>query len=201
MQVPFIDLTRFTREISADVLADWQRALERCEFVGGAPVRELEAKLSELLGAPHVVACGSGSDALMLALRARGLGPGDRVALPNCTFWATYEAVVQLGAVPVLLDIDPSDFQLSFAALVRAHERFSLRAAILVHAFGWASSRLLEFRAFCREQGIWLLEDAAQAFGVEREGRSLFADAEMATLSGMERGRIWGQDPDAHEEF
>jgi UDP-2-acetamido-2-deoxy-ribo-hexuluronate aminotransferase len=183
MQVPFIDLSRFTHEISAGVLEDWQRALERSEFVGGPPVQALEAKLSELLGAKQGVACASGSDALMLALRARGLCPGDRVALPNCTFWATYEAVAQLGAVPVLVDVDPGDFQLSLAALARAHERFSLRAVILVHAFGWASGNLGQFRSFCREQGIWLLEDAAQAYGVEYEGRSLFADAELATLS------------------
>ncbi len=183
MQVPFIDLSRLTREIRADVLADWAQALERSEFVGGAPVTALEARLAAALGVRHAVSCGSGTDALVLALRARGIGPGDRVALPNATFWATYEVVVRLGATPVLLDIDEHDLQLSFPALVSAHQRFGLKAVILVHAFGWASARLREMRAFCREQRLVLLEDGAQAYGVEHEGEPIFSGADVATLS------------------
>jgi UDP-2-acetamido-2-deoxy-ribo-hexuluronate aminotransferase len=183
MQVPFIDLSRLTREIAPAVLKDWEKAIAHSEFVGGQPVQLFEARLAQLLGARHVVACASGTDALMIALAARGVRRGDRVAIPNCTFWATYEAVVQVGAEPVLLDIDPEDLQLSFPALVEAHSRFGLRAAILVHAFGWATARLEEFRAFCDAQQISLIEDAAQAFGVEHAGASIFRDAQIATLS------------------
>lgn len=183
MQVPFIDLSRLTREISALVLEDWAAALKRTEFVGGPAVKALEARLAARLGVAHVVSCASGTDALLIALRARGIGPGDRVALPNATFWATYEVIEQLGAVPVLLDIDRDDLQLSFEELAKAHERFTLKGVILVHAFGWASARLPEIRDFCREHGIVLVEDAAQAFGVEQGGRSLFSGADVATLS------------------
>jgi dTDP-4-amino-4,6-dideoxygalactose transaminase len=183
MQVPFIDLSRLTERISPGALEDFRHALARNEFVDGPPARALEAKLRERLGAKHVVVCGSGSDALVLALRARGVRQGDRIAIPNCTFWATYEAVIRVGGEPVLLDIDADDLQLSFDALVRAHERLGLRAVILVHAFGWASAKLSSFREFCRERALWLLEDAAQAFGVEWQGRSIFQGAEMATLS------------------
>lgn len=183
MQVPFIDLSRLTERVSQGALEDFQRALARNEFVDGPPARALEAELGERLGAKHVVVCGSGSDALVLALRARGVRPGDRIALPNCTFWATYEAVIRVGAEPVLLDIDADDLQLCFDALVRAHERLGLRAVILVHAFGWASAKLEQFRAFCRDHAVWLLEDAAQAYGVTWQGHSIFRDAEMATLS------------------
>jgi UDP-2-acetamido-2-deoxy-ribo-hexuluronate aminotransferase len=183
MQVPFIDLSRLTRELAPAVLEDWAKALGNAEFVGGATIKRLEERLAELLGVKHVITCASGTDALTIALSASGVGAGDRVALPNCTFWATYEAIVQVGATPILLDIDPSDLQLSFPALVAAHERFGLSAAMLVHAFGWASARLEEFRAYCRQRSIVLVEDGAQAYGVEQNGVSIFRDAKLATLS------------------
>jgi dTDP-4-amino-4,6-dideoxygalactose transaminase len=120
---------------------------------------------------------------LILALAAAGVRPGDHVALPNLTFWATFEAEVHLGAVPVLIDVDPDDLQLDLGELRSAFERLRFRHVVTVHLFGWASARLAELRAFCRERDVTLLEDAAQAFGVAVGGAPIFAGASLATLS------------------
>lgn len=183
MPVPFIDLSRIVARVRNDVLTDWADCLEKCEFVGGPRVAAVERKLATTLGAPKVVSCANGTDALVVGLAAMGVGRGSKVALPNLTFWATFEAIVQLGATPVLVDVDPDDLQLSLDQLRSAHEIHRFDAAILVHLFGWTSARLGEIRAFCTERGVALLEDGAQAFGVDVGGEPVLSKAEVATLS------------------
>ncbi len=183
MPVPFIDLQRLVGRIRADVLPAWADVLEKCEFVGGPRVAAVEKKLGTILGVPRVVSCANGTDALMIALQAVGVKPGMKVALPNLTFWATFEAVVQLGATPVLVDIDPDDLQMSLAELKSAHEAHRFDAAMLVHLYGWTSARLLDIRAFCKERTIALIEDGAQCFGVEAHGEPILKGADIATLS------------------
>lgn len=183
MPVPFIDLSRLVSRVKADVLPAWQECLDKCEFVGGPRVTALEKKLSGVLGVKHTVACANGTDALVVGLQGLGVKRGMKVALPNMTFWATFEAIVQLGATPVLVDVDPDDLQVSFSELKSAHEAHRFDAAILVHLFGWTSARLAEIRTFCKERNVALLEDGAQCFGVEWNGRPVLAEAEVATLS------------------
>ncbi len=182
-RVPFVDLTRLLSRVRDDVLQDWNESLRSGELVGGSRVRALEEALARALGAPHVVACANGTDAVLVALQAAGVRRGMKVALPNLTFWATFEAVAQLGAIPVLVDIDPDDLQMSLAELRSAHDAHRLDAAVLVHLYGWASSRLREIRAFCQARAIALIEDGAQSFGVEASGEPLLAQAAVATLS------------------
>src|SRR5262249_688455 len=134
-------------------------------------------------GVARAVSCANGTDALRIALQAAGVRAGMKVALPNLTFWATFEAAAQLGAVPVLVDVDPEDLQLSLEELRAAHDVHRFDAAILVHLYGWASARVREIRAFCKDRGVALVEDAAQAFGVEAFGRPLLEEAEIAALS------------------
>jgi dTDP-4-amino-4,6-dideoxygalactose transaminase len=181
--VPFIDLGRTVRLVRDEVLKDWEGCLDHSEFVGGPAVTDLERRLVEVLQAPHVLACASGTDALILGLQAMGVRPGMKVAVPNLTFWATYEAVVQIGAVPVLIDIDSGDLQMDFAEFSAAHDQYRFEAAILVHLMGWASARLRDFRELCAARGIRLLEDGAQSFGVEVDGVSVYRDAEVAIVS------------------
>ena len=114
MQVPFIDLSRFVNKIKDDVLADWKRCLDNCEFVGGASVNKLEADLSEKLAVSNLISCANGTDALIVGLQAMGVKPGMKVAIPNLTFWAPFEAIIQVGAKPVLIDIDSEDLQMCF---------------------------------------------------------------------------------------
>lgn len=183
MPIPFIDLKRLTGRVREGVLADWADCLDKCEFVGGPRVGALEGELARSLGVPRVVSCANGTDALLVGLQALGVGPGKKVALPNLTFWATFEAVAQLGATPVLVDVDPDDLQLSLDALRSAHEAHRFDAAMLVHLYGWTSARLAEIRAFCRERGVALLEDGAQSFGVTFAGEPVLAKAAVGTLS------------------
>ena len=184
MPVPFIDLSRLlTERVRQDVLADWSHCLAKCEFVGGPRVAALEKRLAGVLGVPRVVSCANGTDALIVGLQALGIGRGSKVALPNLTFWATLEAIAQLGAVPVLVDVDPEDLQLDLGELQKAHDAHRFDAAILVHLFGWTSSRLADIRAFCKSRQIALLEDGAQAFGVEAAGEPVLSRASVGTLS------------------
>ncbi len=183
MTIPFIDLHPVAGLVSAQVLPKWQASLANCEFVGGKPVAELEKALCAELGVQRTIACANGTDALILALQAAGVGPGDHVALPNLTFWATFEAVAQLGAIPVLVDIDADDLQMSFSEYQAAFEKFRFKFALLVHLYGWASAQTAEFRSFSRERGITLVEDGAQCFGVTLDGQPILSGAELATLS------------------
>lgn len=183
MQVPFIDLSRLTQKIASDVHAEWRGCLDRCEFVGGPGVGRVEKTLSKILGVPRTVSCANGTDALIVGLQALGVKRGTKVAIPNLTFWATYEAVAVLGAIPVLVDIDPDDLQMSFTEFAKAHEAHRFEAAALVHLYGWASARLADFRTFCKERNIGLLEDGAQCFGVEVAGEPVLAKATVGTLS------------------
>ncbi len=207
--IPFIDLKRLVTRIRSEVLEDWTACLDNTEFVGGPRVAAVEKKLASILGAPHVVSCANGTDALLVALQAIGVKRGMKVALPNLTFWATFEAVAQLGAVPVLVDIDPDDLHVSLDELRAAHDAHRFEALMLVHLFGWTSARLLEIRAFCKERNIALVEDGAQCFGVEAFGRPVLADAGIATLSfypakvvggAMDGGAITMQSKE-HETF
>lgn len=183
MQVPFIDLKRQQASIRDLVLEDWSQCLDDTAFVGGRFVTRLEKKLEDLLGCPNIVSCANGTDALVLALISAGVRPGDCVAIPDVTFWATFEAVVQVGARPILIDIDRRDLQMNVDELQAAHAEYGLAAAIPAHLYGWCTARLGELRQFCRGQDIKLVEDAAQAFGVSWQGQSIFGDADLATLS------------------
>ena len=183
MAVPFIDLQRF----EPDFLARWATICAelsaKTQFIGGPAAARLEKALAERGGVAEVVACANGTDALQLALRALGVGPGDLVVIPDATFWATFEAVVNVGARVITVDVDPRDLQMNYELFVAACERHRPKAAILVHLYGWGSALIDHFRAFCRERGIHLIEDGAQSFDVEWRGRSIYEGAEVATVS------------------
>lgn len=183
LAIPFIDLQRF----EDGFLEAWS---ERCHsvscntrFVGGPDVERLEHRLAQATGCAGVVACANGTDALQLSLRAVGVGPGDVVVIPDATFWATFEAVANVGARVVTVDIDPNDLQMDFELFRRAVETHAPRAAILVHLYGWGSSDLARYREYCADAALPLIEDGAQAFGVQYRGVPLFRDAFLATVS------------------
>ncbi|MBX3231098.1 MAG: DegT/DnrJ/EryC1/StrS family aminotransferase [Labilithrix sp.] len=183
MPVPFIDLKRLVSRVREDVLPAFAECIDKCELVGGPRIPLLEKKLASALGVPRAATCANGTDALVIGLQALGVKRGMKIALPNLTFWATFEAIVQLGAVPVLVDVDAEDLQLDLEQLKSAHEKHRIDGVILVHLFGWTSARLAEIRAFCKERELILLEDGAQCFGVEVGGEPVLAKANLATLS------------------
>ncbi len=183
MSVPFIDLRRFEPDFMERWMEIARRVSENTAFVGGPEVTKLEESLRKRANCAAVVGCANGTDALQLALRAVDVGPGDVVLLPDATFWATFEAVVNVGARPATVDIDLTDGQMDFDLFVQAVEKFQPKAALLVHLYGWSSARLDEFRAFCRERDLPLVEDGAQSFGTTWNGKSIYEDALITTTS------------------
>lgn len=183
MAVPFIDLRRF----EPDFLDRWAEICARLSaetrFVGSPEVAELESAVADRLEVGHAIGCANGTDALQLALRAVGVEPGDTVLLPDATFWATFEAIVNVGGRPVTVDIGLDDLQIDVDLLRRALDEFQPAAAVAVHLYGWGSARLAELRELCRERRVPLIEDGAQAFGTTLDGASIFRGCQLATLS------------------
>ncbi|CAN5345534.1 DegT/DnrJ/EryC1/StrS family aminotransferase [soil metagenome] len=183
MAVPFIDLKRF----EPDFLTKWAdkcaNLTKTTQFVGGPEVAKLEESLKTSSGAAAVVGCANGTDALQLALRAVGVGTGDIVLIPDATFWATFEAVVNVGAKPVTVDIDLADLQMDYDLFVEAAKKFKPKAAILVHLYGWGTTRLKDYRSYCKANNIILIEDGAQSHGVQFERASIYKDATVSTVS------------------
>lgn len=179
--LPFVDLAPVVDLVAPRMPAHLERVLRDREFLGRGSVQALEDALARQLEAQHAVVCNSGTDALTLALLATHAQ--GHVAIPDLTFWGTYEAVVRAAATPLLLDVDPETLQLDLPGFKQAFERWRFRTAIFVHLFGWTSPQLIELRAFCREHEITLIEDAAQAFGIRLDGVSVFTGAHIAALS------------------
>jgi UDP-2-acetamido-2-deoxy-ribo-hexuluronate aminotransferase len=183
MPVPFIDLKRF----EPGFLDKWQDKItimsKNASFIGGSEVSDLEAKLKDLTQNNYAVSCANGTDAIQLALRALSVGRGDLVLVPNMTFWATFEAVVNVNASPITVDIDLNDGGIDLAAFKQAVEKFKPKAAVIAHLYGWASTKLEELRSFCKDQSVLLVEDGAQCFGVEFNGESIYKNALISTTS------------------
>src|SRR5436190_2859530 len=118
--IPFIDVAAQRRRLGRSVDEAIARVLGHCQFILGPEVRALEVKLAEFCGAHHVVSCASGTDALVLVLMAKGIGPGDAVICPSFTFTATAEVVALVGATPVFADVEADSFNLDAMSLKRA---------------------------------------------------------------------------------
>jgi dTDP-4-amino-4,6-dideoxygalactose transaminase len=160
MKIPFLDLGRLHWTIRDELDAAFDDVVGTSRFVGPKAVEGFEDAFAEAHGAPAAAGCGSGTDALALALRALGLGPGDEVIVPSFTFVATAEAVVHVGATPVLADVDPVTLLLDEAS-VAAVRTERTRAVVPVHLYGHpvASTALRGWR----DSGLVVVEDAAQA--------------------------------------
>ncbi|GIU83404.1 MAG: glutamine--scyllo-inositol aminotransferase [Acidimicrobiales bacterium] len=160
VEVPFVDLGRLHRLIESELTAAFRHCLEESVFVGGDPVREFELSFARRCGREYAVSCNSGTDALVLALRALGVGPGHEVVVPALTFVATAEAVVLAGAEPVLADVDPTTLLLTPESSKQAITRRT-KAVIPVHLYGHMVP--VEHLEWWREKGLLVVEDAAQA--------------------------------------
>lgn len=183
MAVSFIDLRRFEPGFQEA----WQRQVAemsaRAEFIGGPNVTRLEQRLREATGVNEVVSCANGTDAIQLALRAAGVGQGDVVLVPDLTFWATFEAVVNVNATPYTVDCHKADQSLDVDLVAKLLDTVKPKAVIVVHLYGWGTARLAELRDLCRKAGVVLIEDSAQAYGVKFNGESIFRGAQIATTS------------------
>jgi len=145
------------------------RVCDSGRFVLGPDVAELEQELARELGVPHVISCGSGSDALLLALMALDIQPGDEVILPSYTFFATASAVTRLGAVPIFADIDPTSFLMDPVEVKRKISRRT-KAIMPVHLFG-RTADMDALLPIAQAAGIPIVEDAAQSILSSWHGR------------------------------
>src|SRR6478736_8689464 len=117
--IPFIDLVAQRQRIGASLDAAVKRVLDHCQFVNGPEVGEFEKQLADYSGARHVVGCASGTDALLMVLMAKNVGPGDAVLCPSFTFIATASPAARTGATPVYVDVDETTFNMSPESLKR----------------------------------------------------------------------------------
>ena len=175
--LPFIDIAAQRRRLGKSVDEAVSRVLAHCQFINGPEVAQLEAQLAAFSGAKHVVTCASGTDALLMVLMAKGVGRGDAVLCPSFTFCATGEAVALTGATPVFVDVDEATFNIDANSLKRGiaaaiKAGLKPRAVIPVDLFGQSADHDAIGR-IAEAEGIFVLDDAAQAFGASYKGRRL----------------------------
>jgi len=185
--IPFIDLAAQRRRIGRSIDDAIARVLRHCQFILGPEVRLLESELARFCGVAHAVTCASGTDALLLVLMAKGIGPGDAVVCPSFTFTATAEVVALVGAVPVFADVEVASFNLdpsSVPAACDAARKLGLRprAVIPVDLFGQPADHA-RIAAAAESEGLFVLDDAAQAFGATYRNRRLGAIAPATAAS------------------
>jgi UDP-2-acetamido-2-deoxy-ribo-hexuluronate aminotransferase len=186
--IPFLDLKAQQARIAADLKPRLDAVLAHCQFILGPEVTELEQRLAAFCGAKHCVSVSSGTDALQIAMMAEEIGRGDAVFLPAFTYTATAEVPLVLGATPVFVDIDPATFQIDIASLerriadVKREGRLRPRAIVGVDLFGQPAD-WNAIQAVAAREGLFTLDDLAQAFGASLHGKRLGVQADATATS------------------
>jgi dTDP-4-amino-4,6-dideoxygalactose transaminase len=167
MTVPMLDLVAQYKSIKDEVLPAMMKVIETQQFIMGSSIPELETAVAQLSHAKHGIGCASGTDALLLPLKALNLAPGDEVITTPFTFFATAGTIHNAGGTPVFVDIQPDTFNIDPAAVQRAITPRT-RAIIPVHLYGQMAD-MLELMSIGRPLGVKVIEDAAQAIGARRK--------------------------------
>jgi dTDP-4-amino-4,6-dideoxygalactose transaminase len=208
MKVPMLDLVAEHAPYRGELLAAFERVLDSGRFVLGPEVEAFEREIAAWIGVPHAIGVSNGSDALLLALQAVDVGPGDEVICPTFTFFATAGAVARLGGIPVFVDSAECCYNLR-ADQVAAKIGPKTKAIIAVHLFGQCADMDPILKA-AEKHGIPVIEDAAQALGAKDKGRqagtmgtlgtfSFFPTKNLGTLG--EGGLVTTADPDLAEKL
>jgi dTDP-4-amino-4,6-dideoxygalactose transaminase len=169
MSVPFIDLTRQHDAVAADLDTALRGVVKSARFILGPEVAAFEREIAAYCGVAHAIGVGSGTDALAIALKASGVGPGDEVIVPAFTFFATAEVVTMLGATPVFADIERDRYGMNAASAARLVTTRT-KAIVPVHLYGRVAD-MIALRAIADAHGLTVIEDAAQAIGADYRGR------------------------------
>lgn len=187
MTMPFIDLAAQQSRIRPQLDVAIGRVLDQGNYIMGPEVKQLEDQLAAFCGAKHALACANGTDALSLALMALGIKAGDAVLVPSFTFAATAEVVPFIGATPIFVDVLPDTFNMDVESLKRGIQearklRLTPKCVIPVDLFGLAA----DYDAIvpvARENGMTIIDDAAQGFGANYHGRIVGSIGDITTTS------------------
>ena len=167
--IPVLDLAPEIEELWDELNAAFQRVMKSGQFIMGPEVNAFEAEVADYLGAKHAVGVNSGTDALVIGLRALGVGPGDEVITTPFSFFATAESISNVGAKPVFVDIDEESFNLD-PALIEAAITPNTKAIMPVHLYG-RPAEMDAIMAIAEEHGLKVIEDCAQSFGARYQGK------------------------------
>ena len=179
--IPLVDLKAQYRSIQPEVDEALLAAIARTDFILGQDVTEFEREFATFCQAKHALGCASGTDALQLACRALGIGPGDEVILPAFTFVATALGVTLAGAKPVLVDVDPRNGLIDVEKVAEAITP-NTKAILPVHLYGQVAD-MDPLLALAKEKGLFVIEDAAQAHGAEYNGRRAGSMGDVSCFS------------------
>lgn len=181
MIVPLVDLKAQYRTIKADVMAAIEAVCDEQGFILGPRVAELERAVAAYVGVRHAVGCASGTDALLLALMAVGVGPGDEVITTPFTFFATAGSISRLGATPVFADIRADTFNID-PDQIESRVTARTKAIVPVHLFGQCAD-MAAINAIAARRGLRVIEDAAQAIGAAQGGKRAGGLGDMGCFS------------------
>ena len=179
--IPMVDLQRQYQQLKPDIDAAVQDVMSQSQFILGPNVAALEKEIAAYHGRAFAIGVASGTDALLLALRACGIGPGDEVITTPFTFIATAEVVALLGAVPVFVDIEPDTFNID-PEKIEQKITARTRAIIPVHLFGHPAA-MTAVMGLAEKYKLQIIEDCAQAFGAEHHGKKVGAFGDCGCFS------------------
>ena len=167
--ISMVDLLTWHQPVQRELEAAALNVLRSGRFIMGEQLASFEQEAAQYLGVNYALGCANGTDALVLSLQAAGIGPGDEVLTTGFTFFATVEAIMRVGAIPVLVDIDAQTFNLDPKELECAISPRS-KAVMVVHLFGQPAD-LKSIQAVCDQHGLLLFEDCAQSFGADYKNK------------------------------
>jgi dTDP-4-amino-4,6-dideoxygalactose transaminase len=208
MAVPFLDIVAQYKTVQAEVEKAILDVARSGKYVLGEHVAAIEHTLAQYVGARHAVGCASGTDALILALRAVGVGPGDEVITTSYSFFATASAIILVGATPVFVDIDPRTYNVDTQG-VEKKLNVRTKAIIPVHLYG-QPAEMEPLVALSKEWGVRIIEDACQSIGAEYRGKRAGAIGDVGcvsfyptkNLSGMgDGGMLFAEDDEIAERL
>ncbi len=181
MKFPFFDLTRQYQTLKEEMMPIVQRTFEKQAFVMGEEVTLLEKELAEFIGVKHAITCGSGTDALVLAMKAMGVKPGDEIMTPPFSFFASTSSILLCEALPVFVDVDPYNFTMDPKNLEKSLTK-KTKGIMPVHLFGQCAD-MEPILAFAKKHGLFVLEDFAQSIGAKYNNKGAGSMGTMGATS------------------
>lgn len=184
----FRDLKKQYATLKNEIDAGITRVLESSRFISGPQVAQLERQLADYVGVKHCIACANGTDAITLALKVWGIGPGDAVFVPDFTFFSSGECPALEGATPIYVDVEKESFNLDPGSLeiaikeVLSQGKYMPKAVVAVDLFGRPAD-YTRIRPICQQYGLYLLEDGAQGFGGSLGGKMACSFGDISTTS------------------